>query len=106
MSFVDFFSDGLQGISFKSDTFRKTFTLFLVFIPPLILCFIYPHVFLKALDFAGGVIDVLLFGILPVLFVWSGRYIKKIESPYKVGGGKFFLLSVLGVCLFLLLLRI
>lgn len=54
MSFVDFFSDGLQHLQFRSELLNRGIVLFLVFFPPLVLCFLYPHIFLKALDFAGG----------------------------------------------------
>ncbi len=101
ISFVDFFKDGMKKIPFANELFIFA----LVFTPPLIFCLFYPSVFLKALEFAGGVVAVLLFGICPALIVWSGRYIKKMEGPYKVVGGKIFLASILALSTALLVLR-
>jgi tyrosine-specific transport protein len=89
LSFVDFLRDGFQ---------KKPHDLFLhamVLLPPLAICLSYPRLFLQALDFAGGFLDVILFGILPVCIVWSGRYIKGAQGPYQVAGGKGFLIVIL-----------
>ena len=70
---------------------------------PLIFALIYPHIFLIALGYAGGISCALLFGLMPPLIVWIGRYIKH----YPVGtrqlpGGKP-LLAILMVFAFLIL---
>jgi tyrosine-specific transport protein len=91
MSFVDFLKDGFK-------VRKKSYELLvygLVLIPPTLLTLSYPHLFLKALGFAGGFADVMLFGVLPVLIVWIGRYVKKVEGPYMVIGGKLFLSFIL-----------
>ena len=74
-------------------------------LPPTLLTLSDPHLFLKALGFAGGFADVILFGVLPVTIVWIGRYVKKIEGPYKAPGGKLFLIGVLLFSLSFLLIR-
>ncbi len=89
VSFVDFLRDG---------TAKKVPELLLhalVFIPPLAIALSYPALFLQALNFAGGFIDVVLFGIFPVIIVWTGRYIKAVKGPYQVAGGKSFLIIML-----------
>lgn len=43
----------------------------LSFIPPLIVVFLYPGLFLKALDLIGGVSVILLFGLIPSLILWK-----------------------------------
>jgi tyrosine-specific transport protein len=99
VSFVDFIRDAFQ---------KKPHELVLhtlVLLPPLAICLSYPRLFLQALDFAGGFLDVLLFGILPVFIVWSGRYFKGAQGPYQVAGGKGFLIVLLFSCLSFLLLR-
>lgn len=88
MAFVDFMKDGLK-IPAKSK--YELLVYLLVLVPPTLITLIYPRLFLKALGLVGGFVDVLLFGILPVLIVWIGRYVKKAEGPYRVAGGKLFL---------------
>jgi tyrosine-specific transport protein len=105
ISFVDFFKDGLKNIAFPNRHLREFLVFSLVFAPPLVFCLLYPHVFLLALEFAGGVVAVILFGILPALIVWSGRYIKRVRGSYQVAGGKALLASILILSTLLLLLR-
>lgn len=86
ISFMDFLKDGLSNathINLNSNLLLCT----LIFIPPFICTLIYPDLFLHALGFAGGFIDVLLFAVLPSLVVLNGRYFKKISGPYQVMGG-------------------
>lgn len=102
-AFVDFVKDGLK-ISEKSSFDLLVFGI--VLMPPTLLTLFYPHLFLQALGIAGGFADVLLFGILPPLIVWIGRYHKKVTSPYQVAGGKPFLSFVLAVSISILLVTI
>lgn len=71
--------------------------------PPLIFAFIYPNLFLKALNFAGGICAVILFGILPALMAWKNRYIQNHQPAYQVFGGKKVLMAIIifGLCIFL-----
>ncbi len=97
ISFVDFLKDGLRKK--LSESKSKILTLLAVIVPPTIFSLFFPHLFLKALSFAGGFVDVLLFGILPLTIVTVGRYIKKAKGPYKVMGGKPLLLAILVMCI-------
>lgn len=72
----------------------------LVVVPPLLFALIYPTIFLKALNFAGGICLMFLYGILPVFMVWKGRYHLKLSGPYKVAGGKPMLVIVFLFALF------
>ncbi len=91
LAFVDFFKDGLSRFPrWQYDPMIYP----LVLIPPTIFTLLRPHLFLSALGFAGGFIDAILFGILPVLIVWVGRYHKKKVGDYQVGGGKVLLGAV------------
>jgi tyrosine-specific transport protein len=74
--------------------------------PPLVLSLIYPQLFFKALNFAGGICAVILFGILPVAMVWIGRYRKQIISSYEVPGGRPLLCGVLFFSLFVLFFQL
>jgi len=64
----------------------------LALLPPLILALLVPGLFFKALNFAGGICAMILFGILPICMVWVGRYKKKKKSDYHVRGGKISLI--------------
>lgn len=63
-SFLDFLKDGLQDVKRKAS--NKTLAL-VVLVPPLVLSLSDPHLFLEALDFAGGICTVGIFGILPAI---------------------------------------
>lgn len=89
LGLVDFLADGLR---IKKDSAGKALLCLLVFLPPLCLALIYPHIFLVALDYAGGFGCALLLGLLPVLMVWWGRYVQKRSSEYSLPGGKVSLI--------------
>ena len=92
LSFVDFLIDGLK-LSRTPD--RLVGVCFLVLVPPFILAVMYPSIFLRALGVAGGFGAVILYGVLPAMMVWSGRYFQGRQSSWKVWGGKAVLLFVL-----------
>ncbi len=92
LSFVHFLADGFKVSSEKKES---AFLCFLALAPPLLLSIIYPKLFFRALDFAGGICAVLLFGVLPALTVWIGRYHKKSSVSYRVPGGKGILVFIL-----------
>ena len=98
LSFVDFLADGLQV---QKTAKGKIFLCGLVLIPPFVFAIIYPKVFLMALGYAGGYGAVILFGILPALMAWSGRYCKKLgreqhaQHKEMVPGGKWTLALVI-----------
>lgn len=102
LAFVDFLKDGFK---MRTESKYAPLVYALVLVPPMILTLLYPHLFLKALGIAGGFADVILFGILPVLIVSIGRYVKKIEGPYTAPGGKLMLVLVFLFSLFVLLVR-
>jgi tyrosine-specific transport protein len=92
LSFVDFLADGLK---IEKTPTGKLGLCFLVIAPSLTLALIYPHLFLSALNYAGVFGAVILFGILPTLMVWSGRYRQNIGSIRIVPGGKAVLALIL-----------
>ncbi|WP_068470791.1 amino acid permease [Candidatus Protochlamydia phocaeensis] len=91
VSFVDFLSDGL-GI--QKTPRGKVLLASLVLGPPLLCALLYPTIFLQALNYAGGFGAVILFGILPALMVWKGRYTQKMGKRQLVPGGKPVLIAV------------
>ncbi|MBS0620515.1 MAG: tyrosine transporter [Verrucomicrobia bacterium] len=98
LSLVHFLSDGLK-ITYKKG--ESPWMCALALLPPLVLALIYPQLFFKALNFAGGICAVILFGLLPVAMVWIGRYYKKEARSYRLIGGKP---ALVGICLFALLI--
>lgn len=103
LSFVDFLADGLH---IKKDARGKLILCCLVLVLPFIFALVYPKVFLMALTYAGSFGAVLLFGILPAAMVWAGRYVKNIEAPRLLPGGKAALVAVIIIALFVIGLQI
>lgn len=131
LSFVDFLADGLKIAKTNKG---KALLCFLALAPPFVFALIYPTIFLSALNYAGGLGAVSLFGILPALMVWRGRYTfhgridqflaKKstsnheekqlvgLESSYKtsglqiVPGGKPVLIMVIAFALWVMSLQL
>ncbi|WP_039356104.1 amino acid permease [Candidatus Protochlamydia amoebophila] len=103
ISFVDFLADGLN---IQKTAGGKMFLAGLVLVPPLICSIVYPRIFLSALNYAGGFGAVILFGILPALMVWKGRYTKKINLPQIVPGGKPLLIGVILFSLWIMALQL
>lgn len=92
LGLLDFLADGL-GVE-KSPKGRAGLCM-LIFVPPLILAELYPHVFLDALGLAGGFGVALLLGALPVVMVWVGRYYTGYAGPKLLPGGRWTLSAIL-----------
>jgi len=92
LGLLDFLADGLKV---KKTPAGKFALCLLVFVPPAIFAFTHPHVFLIALDYAGGFGCALLLGLLPVLMVWSGRYKHGLKGEYSVFGGRWLLSALI-----------
>lgn len=84
----DFLADGLN---IKKSMSGKILITSLIFIPPLFIAVIYPHIFLIMLEYAGGIGCALLLGLLPVLMVWRGRYHFHFKGIPQLFGGKWIL---------------
>lgn len=110
---TSFFSQALSLVHFLADGFKirckkhESLSLcLLTFCPPLLFALCYPQLFFKALNFAGGVCAVVLYGILPVIMVWVGRYRKAMKGAYRFPFGKLSLILVFIVAVSILLLQI
>lgn len=108
LGMVHFLADGL-GIAHKEHATNladreNPGLCVLTLLPPLFLALINPNLFYKAMNFAGGICAVILFGLIPIVMTWKLRYREKSESHFIVFGGKvallFSLLFVLVVFLF------
>ncbi len=95
LGLVDFLADGLKISSTKK--WNRLFLCLLTLIPPLIFGVGNPHLFLKGLQYAGGVGVMVLYGILPVWMVWKGRYVEGIRGHELLPIGKGGLLLILFV---------
>ena len=102
VAFFDFWADGLK---WKKKGIHKIYLWALVFLIPLLIVFVDPSIFLSALNLAGGLGVSLLIGVLPVLFIWSGRY--RLHYPHThqfVKGGKLTLSLLLLFSLFVIVI--
>lgn len=88
LGLLDFWADGLNV---KKTPWSKVWLALLVFVPPLLIAFVHPDIFLMALDYAGGFGCALLLGLLPVVMVWVGRYKMGLGGEYTFCGGRFLL---------------
>ena len=78
----------------------------LALLPPMILALLDPSLFFKALNFAGGICAMILFGILPICMVWVGRYRLNKSSAYCVRGGRPALLIALAFTCFVIVCEV
>lgn len=102
LSFVDFLADGLN---IKKTPQGKVILALLVLVPPFVCALLYPTIFLIALNTAGGFGAVILFGILPALMVWKGRYSQELEKPQLVPGGKPLLVLIIAFAAWIVALQ-
>lgn len=94
LSFLDFLADGLKV---RKTLNGKVFLTGLVMAPPMVFAMVNPSIFLTALGYAGSFGAMTLFGILPALMVWKGRYRLIQETEPLVPGGKITLVVVLAI---------
>lgn len=93
----DFLADGLD---IKQTVSGRMYLLALIFIPPLVVAIVYPHIFLTMLEYAGGIGCALLLGLLPIVMVWRGRYHFHFKGKEQLFGGKVVLalLALFVIC--------
>ena len=88
LSLYNFLADGLR---IKKTKTGKLGLLVLMFTPPTLFALFFPTGFLLALGYAG-VFVAILYGLLPALMVWKGRYRDQKKTPFRVFGGKVTLI--------------
>ncbi len=89
IAFFDFWADGLK---WPKKGMKRLGLCGLVFGIPILIVWINPNIFLKAINLAGGLGVAILLGIYPVLFVWAGRYKHRFAHQHHlVKGGKITL---------------
>lgn len=93
LSFFDFLADGLK---WEKKGIRRAALCGVVFVVPMIIAIAYPHIFLVALGYAGGISCAFLFGLMPPLLAWVGRYIKRYpQEKTQLPGGKAVLIVLM-----------
>ena len=80
---TDFLADGMQV---RKVGMSRWLVMLVTFGPPLAVIILYPAGFILGLRYAG-VFCVILLILTPMLMTYSGRYVKKIASGYRVWGG-------------------
>ncbi len=78
LSLVHFLADGMEV---KRGAREPIGICVLALAPPLLFAVLYPQIFYQALNFAGGICAVILFGIFPVLMIWLGKKDQKMNKP-------------------------
>lgn len=96
LSLVDFLADGLKVPKVKGG---RLMLVLLTLIPPFSFAYLYPDIFIQALNMAGGFSAVLLFGVMPVLMIWVIRYKQKAPLPPIMPTGRVLLSVVLIVAI-------
>lgn len=105
---TSFLAQGLTVVHFLQDGFKmkakgakeNPLLILLAFLPPLIFAIYDPTVFFKALNFAGGVCAIVIFGFFPTLMVYKGRYKMQKKGEYRVSGGKTLIVVLFVFALF------
>lgn len=98
---TSFLANGLGLMNFVKDILFHTFKIdkryvvrLVTFVPPVITAIVWPDVFIKALNIAGGIGIVTLFGVLPCLIA----VLKKENSfKFRLMGFFFLILSVIAL---------
>ncbi len=79
----DFLYDGFR---IQKTHKGRCLNMLVTFGPPLLLVLLFPSIFILGLSLAG-IFCVILLLLLPALMVFSGRYLKKSATGYRVWGG-------------------
>lgn len=103
LSLVHFLRDGLK---LKKKKQEHVSMCALALIPPLFFSLAFPKIFFHALNFAGGICAMVLFGIFPVLMTWIGRYHKKHLLKDRVKGGKCLLIAIFTLACFIFMYQL
>lgn len=105
LSFFDFLADGLK---WEKKGVQRVLLCSIVFGIPMLIAIVYPNIFLVALGYAGGICCAFLFGLMPPVMTWVGRYIKHYPSPdgRQLPGGKITLILLMIFALFILVAEV
>lgn len=100
LSFFDFLADGLK---WEKKGVRRGVLCCAVFGVPMVIAVAYPHIFLVALGYAGGISCAFLFGLMPPILAWVGRYIRLYpHEKEQLPGGKPVLIFLMAFAFLIL----
>lgn len=102
LALIHFLADALKAQREKQESIPLCI---LALAPPLLFSFLYPHIFIEALNFAGGICAVILFGLLPVIMAWKGRR-QSYQPTYQLSGGNKLLVGIFSIALLIILFEI
>lgn len=103
-SVVDFLADGMK---INRHGWRRFVLSAMTFFPPFVMVTLYPTIFDKALGIAGGIGEAILNGLIPVAFVWVGRYFKHLlPSQTQFISTRLFLSFISCMIIFVMILEI
>lgn len=95
ISLFHFLADGLK---LRHKTSSRLLLCALIFVPCFILSQSIPGIFFLALEFAGGISTMILFGIIPSLLVWVKRYhTPELVFEPIIPGGRPILIGTIGI---------
>lgn len=94
LSMVDFLGD---AFGWPRSGKPRLWLCSLTFLPPALLAWMYPSLFITAIGIAGGFGEAILNGLLPIWLVWRGRYQMGLQSKWRLPGGKPMLLLLLAI---------
>lgn len=80
-SFLDFLHDGLRE---QKHTLPRPLLAAIVLVPPLLCALSNTHLFLRALEIAGGFCAVILFGALPALMAWKRQNDPELAARFTI----------------------
>lgn len=100
LSLRDFLIDGTALLKIKLSKFVASIVCIF---PALILAYMWPEMFFRCLQIAGGIAATLLFGVLPPMIIMRGRYKYSMKGSYKTPFGKVWLsiIALLSLAVFL-----
>lgn len=100
LAFFDFLADGLK---WEKKGGKRILLCAGIFGAPMLIAIVYPHIFLIALGYAGGISCAFLFGLMPPVLAWVGRYIKRYpQNRPQLPGGKAALVCLMIFALLIL----
>jgi len=100
LSLVDFVHDALRELQQNGDDTKsrlRTVAIILALLPPCAIALGFKDVFLVALEEAGLLGGVSLYGIIPALCILSLRKTSGEEMPGRIGGGNTSLVAIVAV---------
>jgi len=102
LGLMDFLTDGFKLLGVNT---RKWILFCIVFFPPTLIAIFNPGIFLKALNYAGGIGCALLLGLMPIAMSWVGRYRKNYRESWQLPGGRIMLFFLICFTVFELIIE-